>query len=324
MESPAVASVQRVATWQGVVAILLWSLTLGLSRSLSERIGPLTAAVAVYMVAGGVGLARLAARGRIRRPYESGGAGRFLLCGALFVGYMLALYLAVGGAVSREQAIEVGLLNYLWPVLTLLGTVLFLGRKAHGVRLVVGTVLALAGIVLTLAPSGAVPFADAARAPHVLLLGLLAALAWAAYSILVRRFADSGKAGAGAVEWYLAAVALTLLVPALLVDEPREFSPAAFFEIALLGLSTSVAYAFWERAMAHGRVTVVVAFSYLTPLLSTLFSAAYLAVLPPASLQLGCVLLIAGSITSWSSVSEKDDETFRFENQRASTMDLAP
>ncbi|MBU1243559.1 aromatic amino acid DMT transporter YddG [Myxococcota bacterium] len=307
--TPSAFAPDKTATWQGVLAILLWSLTLGLSRSLIERVGPLTAAVAVYLVAGGVSLARLAARGRIRRPYEPGGAWRFLLCGALFVGYMLALYLAVGGAVSREQALEVGLLNYLWPVLTLLGTVLFLGRKARGVRLVVGTLLALAGIMLTLAPSGAVPFADAARAPLVPVLGLAAAVAWAAYSILVRRFAEGSDpawdtTGAGAVAWYLVAVALTLLVPALLADEPRAFSLAALAEIALLGLSTSVAYAFWERAMSHGRVTVVVAFSYLTPLLSTLFSAAYLAVLPPASLQLGCVLLIAGSITSWSSVSE--------------------
>jgi len=293
----------NTATWQGVVAVLLWSLTLGLSRSLSERLGPMTAAVAVYLVAGGFGLARRAVRGRLGRPYEPGGAGRFLLSGVLFVGYMLALYLAVGGAVSRTQALEVGLLNYLWPVFTLLGTVLFLGKKSRGSRLAVGTLLALSGIALTLAPSGAVPFADAARAPHVLLLGLLAALSWAAYSILVRRFTEAGGGtGAGAVEWYLAAVALTLLVPALLADEPKAFSPAAIAEIAMLGMSTSIAYGFWENAMGRGRITVVVTFSYLTPLFSTLFSSAYLAVLPPASLWLGCVLLIAGSVVSWTSI----------------------
>ncbi len=313
METRAAASVQRVATWQGVAAILLWSLTLGLSRSLSERLGPLTAAVAVYLVAGGAGLIRLAVRGRLGRPCEPGGAGRFFLCGALFVGYMLALYLAVGRAVSRGQALEVGLLNYLWPVLTLLGTVLFLGRKARGARLAVGTLLALAGIVLTLTPGGGVPFSDAARAPLVPLLGLTAALAWAAYSVLVRRFAERmdtvrGPAQDGDVAWYLAAVALMLGAPALLADEPRAFSAAALGEIALLGLSTSVAYAFWERAMAHGRVTVVVAFSYLTPLLSTLFSVAYLAVLPPSRLWLGCLLLIAGSVASWSSLRGTDEE----------------
>jgi uncharacterized membrane protein len=100
------------------------------------------------------------------------------------------------------------------------------------------------------------------------------------------------------------AVALTLLVPALLADEPRRFTAAAGLEVALLGLSTSVAYAFWERAMQRGRLTLVVAFSYLTPLFSTLFSAAYLAVLPAAQLWVGCVLLIAGSVVSWTSVGE--------------------
>jgi drug/metabolite transporter (DMT)-like permease len=312
MPRPASVSDERSATWRGIAAILLWSLTLGLSRSLSERLGPMTAAVAVYLVAGVSGLARRAALGQLGRPFAPGAGGRFFLCGALFTGYMLTLYLAVGHAVSRSQALEVGLLNYLWPVFTLLGAVWFLGRRAGPVPLAVGTALALLGVVFTLSPASGLPFAETVRSPLPPALGLLAALAWAAYSVLVRRFEeiDGGGAsaaaspGSGAVEWYLLAAGLVLLVPAWLVDEPRAFSPAALLEVALLGLSTSVAYVFWERAMRRGRVTVVVAFSYLTPLFSTLFSAAYLAVLPPATLWLGCVLLVAGSVVSWAAVRE--------------------
>jgi len=43
----------------------------------------------------------------------------------------------------------------------------------------------------------------------------------------------------------------------------------------------------------------VAAFSYLTPLFSTLFSAVYLSVEPSANLFTGCVLLILGSVLSW-------------------------
>jgi len=307
-------TVERRATLMGLAAIGLWSLTLGLSRSASERLGPLTAAVAVYLVAGTIGLVRRALRSRAPGQGAAGGNGESgaspptsvipaLLCGALFVGYMLALYLAVGRAVSRAQVLEVGLLNYLWPVLTLLGTVTVLRHPAHAGRLVAGTALALCGIGLTLAPASGVPFASVTEAPLPLALGLVAALLWAAYSVLVRRFADAGV-GTGPVELYLIATAVLLVLPAALADEPRVFSQAALAEVGLLGLFTGVAYLFWERAMARGRLSAVVAASYLTPLLATLFSAAWLGAWPAARLWLGCALLVAGSVVSWSSLRE--------------------
>ncbi len=309
----------RDATLMGFAAIGLWSLTLGLSRGASERLGPLTAAVAVYLVAGALGLTRRALRWRASASGqgaagENGDAdpvrvvpalqcGPALLCGALFVGYMLALYLAVGRAVSRAQVLEVGLLNYLWPVLTLLGTVTVLRRPARAGRLVAGTALALCGIGLTLAPAAGVPFASVAEAPLPLALGLVAAVLWAAYSVLVRRFTEAGVS-TGPVELYLLATAVLLALPAALADEPRGFSPAALTEVGLLGLSTGIAYLFWERAMARGRLATVVAASYLTPLSATLFSAAWLGAWPPARLWLGCALLVAGSVVSWSSLRE--------------------
>ncbi|HSW60835.1 MAG TPA: EamA family transporter, partial [bacterium] len=58
----------------------------------------------------------------------------------------------------------------------------------------------------------------------------------------------------------------------------------------------------WDRAMRKGNVTAVAAFSYLTPLFSTVFSAVYLSVEPSANLFSGCVLLILGSVLSWKAV----------------------
>jgi drug/metabolite transporter (DMT)-like permease len=310
--SERIPAVERRATFLGFAAIGLWSLTLGLSRSASERLGPLTAAVAVYLVAGALGLVRWGLRSRSAAvgqgaAGENGGAALparvvpVLVCGGLFVGYMLALYLAVGRSVSRAQVLEVGLLNYLWPVLTLLGTVTVLRRPARAGRLVAGTALALCGIGLTLAPAAGVPFASVVEAPLPLALALAAAVMWAAYSVLVRRFTEAGVA-TGPVELYLITTAVLLALPAALADEPRVFSMAALAEVGLLGLTTGVAYLFWERAMARGRLVTVVAASYLTPLLATLFSAAWLGAWPPARLWLGCALLVAGSIVSWSSL----------------------
>ena len=49
----------RLATVGGFVAILLWSMTVAVVRSLSEDLGPVTAGAAVYGVSGVVALVSL-------------------------------------------------------------------------------------------------------------------------------------------------------------------------------------------------------------------------------------------------------------------------
>ena len=58
--------------------------------------------------------------------------------------------------------------------------------------------------------------------------------------------------------------------------------------------------------MRAGNVLLVVAGSYLTPLLSTIVSCAYLAVLPGPTLWLGCGTLIIGSLLSWHALSDSN------------------
>jgi drug/metabolite transporter (DMT)-like permease len=138
-----------LATMGGFGAILLWSTTIGLARSLSEQVGSLHAAAAVYGIGGLVGLVSFLRIGRRRQHILHLPIKYLLGCGALFVGYMLLLFLAIGQAENREQVLEVGLLNYLWPVLTLLLSVVLLGKKANWL-LLPGTLLALAGVFVVL------------------------------------------------------------------------------------------------------------------------------------------------------------------------------
>lgn len=297
---------RNAATIQGFAAVLLWSVTVAVARSLSERLGPLTAAAAVYAVSGTLALAVLFWRGGHRTLF-TGNSRRYLFgCGALFVAYMLFFYLAVGGAVSREQVLAVGLLNYLWPVLTLLGTVVFLGRNGSW-PLIPGTLLALVGIYLVLAQGADLSWsgfvANMMRSPLIYLYGALAAVVWALYSVLARKW--GGAANEGAVALFLPLTALVLFFLSLAADEPRQWSAPVIGEMLFLGTATFLGYEFWDRAMRKGDVVLVAAASYLTPLLSTIFASIYLAVVPSASLWIGCVVLIAGSLISWRSVGKE-------------------
>lgn len=56
----------------------------------------------------------------------------YLLAGSLlFVSYEICLALSLGYAATRHQAIEVGMVNYLWPSLTILFAILFNGQKTN-------------------------------------------------------------------------------------------------------------------------------------------------------------------------------------------------
>jgi len=66
-----------------------------------------------------------------------------------------------------------------------------------------------------------------------------------------------------------------------------------------------LAYILWDLAMRKGDIVFVAACSYFTPFFSTLLSCIYLQVSAGLTLWLGCGLIVAGSLLSWASVSEK-------------------
>lgn len=296
---------RRLATAGGLGAIVLWSGTVALARSTAEALGPVTAAASACAVSGAVAAITLAISCERRRRI-GGLPRRYLLgCGALFVGYMLLLFLAVGRAATRQQVLEVGLVNYLWPALTLWLSVALLGRRARW-TLAPGTVLALAGLAVVVAGQGGISWssftANLSAHPWPYALALVAAIGWALYSTLTRRWAHDRESGATAL--FLPATAAILLPIAFIVDEPRVWTVRTVAEVAALGAATFVAYSGWDRAMRRGDVVLVAAVSYLTPVLSTALSCLYLAVKPGPGLWLGCGALVAGSLLSWRSVGD--------------------
>jgi drug/metabolite transporter (DMT)-like permease len=288
----------------GLVAILLWSTTIAVARSLSEQLGAITAGACVYLTGG-----LLFALGSLLRPAlrrQVRGLTRLYLfgCGALFVIYSAALFLALGLAADRQQVVEVGLVNYLWPILTILLSLPIL-RKRASLWLIPGTLLALLGIFLVLTHRGAVSWysfsTNIMSHPAVYALGLLAAVSWALYSTLARRW--SGPDGGGAVPLFIVVTGFALLLLRQLYPETGSWHLSTAMETLFMGLATALAYVCWDVAMRKGDVVLVAACSYLTPFLSTVVSCIYLGVTPGKNLWVGCVLLIAGSLLSWRSIA---------------------
>jgi drug/metabolite transporter (DMT)-like permease len=290
-------------TLLGLSAIVLWSSTVALARSISEQLGPLTAGSAVYLTAGllltGAGFWRERSFGSLQslpRKYLFG-------CGALFLIYTTALFLALGLATNRSQTLEVGLLNYLWPALTILFSLPILGNKAR-LGLIPATLLSLLGVFLVLTHETSVSwnslFANLSNNPGAYSLGLLAAVSWGLYSNLARRWGDPQNSGG--VQLFTLASGVTFGLISLFWPEKSVWSLRVLIEVAFLGLATALAYVFWDTSMRAGQMVLVAACSYLTPLFSTLVSCIYLGVRPGLGLWLGCAVLIFGSFLSWLSV----------------------
>jgi len=296
----------KLNTGGGLAAIVLWSTTFALARSLSEQVGPITAGAAVYLIGGCFCLARLAFSGNglihpLRLPR------RYLLgCGFLFIFYSAAIYLAVGLCNGRKQLLEIALLNYLWPALTILFSLPVLKKRANA-WLAPGTALALTGVFLVMTQEAGLSWVSwrehLQQSPAAYLLALAAAVAWGLYSNLARRW--SGAEGGGAVELFIPATGLVLLVLRFTVTESTHWSPQALGEASGLAAVTTLGYILWEAAMRKGNLLLVVACSYFTPLLSTIVSCLYLGVPPSPRLWIGCLLLVSGSLLSWRSVGDR-------------------
>jgi len=226
-------------------------------------------------------------------------------CGGLFILYMLAIYLGIGLANDRHQVLQVGLLNYLWSALTILFSLFLLKNRAHFI-LIPGTFLALAGIFLVLTEGSAISWfssiANMTSNPVAYALGLTAAISWALYSNLTRRWGE--KATNSGVILFIPATAIVLWLVRLCVVEEGAWSLAAGIEAAFLGLATALAYVFWDMAMRKGSLVLVAVSSYFIPFLSTLLSSLYLDVTPGLFLWVGCLLIVLGSLMSWKGVSD--------------------
>jgi drug/metabolite transporter (DMT)-like permease len=284
----------------GITAVLLWSTTIAFSRSLTEQLGTFNAAALIYLLAGVFGLAFMFAKspGAILQMFRL--PSLYLWgCGFLFVVYICALYLAVGASINREQVLAVGLINYLWPGLSLVFSIPILGKRPLP-WLPVGIITALIGVWLAMTGGDTSSqqqvralFDEGSFLPYA--LALVAAVAWGLYTNLSRRW--GGETGQGAVPLFLLASGLVLGAFRLITPEESTWGISTGLELVYLALFPGMlAYVLWDLAVRKGSIIFAASFSYLTPLLSTIVSAIVLAVLPGPGVWAGAILVISGAV----------------------------
>lgn len=290
---PALPSRTR-ATLFGLLAIVLWSSVVGLIRSVSEGLGPIGGAAMIYSVSAVFLLVALGVPKwrSFPRPY--------LIVGSLlFVSYEICLSLSLGYANTRLQAIEVGMINYLWPCFTVLMALAINGQKAKW-WLLPGLLLSLFGIGWIMSGEGgwspAQMLANVRSNPLSYGLAFSGAVIWALYCNLTKKIAQ----GSNGVVLFIVLTALALwLKYAFSVQSGMQFSLGVTVTLLCAGVAMGAGYAAWNVGILHGNMTLLATVSYFTPVLSAVFAALVLHTSLTANFWQGVAMVMLGSLICW-------------------------
>jgi drug/metabolite transporter (DMT)-like permease len=240
-----------------LASIAIWS-SLAFLNSRVNSLPPFLS-VGIALCAGGlVGLFKIREWRVPLRTFAVGVGGIFGYHALLFCAFRMA------------PAVEVNLINYLWPLLIVLLSPVILKGFRLGPRHVLGATLGLAGAFL-IASGGALGFDPSALPGY--LLAAAAALVWACYSLLTKRLPPFSTGAVGGFCLASGALSLACYAGGLVVAGSPfpAIRPVEWAYLAVLGIGPmGGAFYAWDAALKRGDPRVIGSLSYLTPLLSTL------------------------------------------------------
>ncbi|MFH0909990.1 MAG: EamA family transporter [Planctomycetota bacterium] len=296
---------ERSATAIGLLSVAIWATNIGVLRTLIEALGPFLY-VAVSSGCGGVllyGIEALRRRSasrpfRVTRPYLLGGGLTFLL-------YVIPFCWSFS-RVTREITIELGLVNYLWPMLILVFSIPLLGHRARWRLFLPGIALGVGGVALSMSEDF-LPrafFENVARNGAAFAAMFFSAACWGVYSNLAKKYHKPGAPN-GIALFQLAAAAVCGFLHAA-TGEVSTWDRGILLPLAYyIVFPTSLGYLFWEIGMKKGDLALLGAASYFLPLGSMLFACRYLGVPLGWNLLAGAVLLVGGAVLSKKGIAER-------------------
>lgn len=289
-----VSNETQLSTLVGMIAIPLWSVSIGFIRSVSEIFGPIAGAALIYTTSGILG-ALVLGLPKLRDLKNPG----IWYSGLLFVAYEISLALAIGLAHNRDQALELGMINYLWPSVTILFAVLT-GQQRGSWLLAVALGFCLMGIGWVMKGDNELSldliFHNIQNNPLAYIYAFAAALLWGLYSVVTRHF-DNGKS---AVPLYFLLTAAVLWTKYTISDGPAlVLHWNSLGQILVFAAMSAVAYACWNRGVCHGNISLLATASYFTPVLSAVLTCLWLGIRPGIELFFGVSMITAGSLLCW-------------------------
>lgn len=291
---------KNLATLLGFSAILLWSSLVGLLKKLSSLLGADYAVTLMYSLSAVILLLIF------RIPNLRVIPKKYLICASLlFLVYELCFSYAIALAQTPQQAIEISLVNYLWPSLTVVMLIIFKELK-FSLFVVLGLMVSMSGIILI--QTGNNQFSLSLLISHFMsnplsyILAFIGATLWAIYCVITRKYSQ----GHNPISLYFIMITIVLWIK-LLMAHPFETLPSLDLTVLpylfAVGFATALGYAAWNIGIIKGNITFLVTLSYFSPIFSTLFSMLILQTALSIEFWHGVCLVTLGSLICWISTS---------------------
>lgn len=286
----------RQATYCGMSAILMWAAMLGLIRQVTEHFGAEFGITLIYSLSTILLLAIFGLPNfkRISKIY-------LVIGGSLFVIYEICYSFAIGYAQNAQQAIEISVVNYLWPSLTMLALVIFKQLKFHWM-LLVGMAISLTGLIYIQLGEQTFSieqiFANAVSNPLSYGLAFIGALLWSIYCAFTKTHGSQENP----IAFFFCLVSAVLWLKFILLGteiKPIVWSIKHIGYLIAASVSLGLGYGAWNVGMLRGNVTALVAMSYFSPVITAFIAMLILGQSLSLSFWQGASLVTLGSLICW-------------------------
>lgn len=287
------------ATMIGLIAPCLWGASVSLVRGIAENFGMAQGQCLLYVVAS-LCLVFLVGFPNFKKmpwKYKLIGIATANVCSICFC---LSLYFSDGGT----QTMEVGMVNYLWPMLTIVFAILFNGQKARW-WIAPGAVLSLIGIFWILSRGQFVLDDFLGRLltnPISYALALGSALTSAAYCSMTRAWSRGQNCS---TVIFLINLMLFGMMWTMGVGGEPVITTKGTLSVIFGGIAMGSAYAAWTHGMIYGNITVLAIASYFTPVLSCLFASFWIGAELNQTFWEGVSMVVVGSLICWHATSAR-------------------
>jgi drug/metabolite transporter (DMT)-like permease len=288
------------ATLIGFSAILLWSAIVGLIKEVTKYFGPIGGSALIYSVAFFLLIFTV---GWV--PIKKFPKKYLFVGGFLMIAYEICLALAIGYSQNDKQAIEIGMVNYLWPTFTMVATIIFHTKRSNWL-IVPGIFCSMLGIIWVLGGEKGFDIqqmmVNIQQNPLSYGLAFIGAIIWSAYCVVTMKFAK----GVNGITLFFLLIAIVLWIKYLIFGDGStlDFNVKSVVYLVLAAISMGFGYAAWNVGIMKGNVTFLTGASYFIPIFSSALSALMLSTVLGFSFWQGSLLVCLGSILCWLSTRD--------------------
>lgn len=199
-------------------------------------------------------------------------------------GYHFALF----AALQNAPPVQANLINYLWPLLIVLLSPVLLGGKLTG-KQIAAAAMGFSGAALAITSGSALELSLEIGYVYA----AIAAMIWAIYSLLTKKFAGFKTAAVGTFAF---TSGLLAIASHFALEPATTLSGSDWLLIFILGIGPlGGAFYLWDYALKNGSAQRVGLISFATPLLSTIFLIIATSETPGPSLVLSAGLIVTAA-----------------------------